>query len=203
MSRRAPLILSVLVVCLASAPAGGAEPRPAAWAAPVALEGAPNLHRVTDTLYRGAQPTAAGMRAVKQLGVKTVVNLRAFHSDAELIADSGLVSVEIPMTAWRPKEEEAAFFLRTVTDPQRGPYLVHCQHGADRTGAMIAIYRMAAQGWTKEEALREMREGGFGYHSAWVNLPAWLEKLDIEKLRKRAGLPNPPAGQPHPPTPSP
>ena len=76
-------------------------------------------------------------------------------------------------------------FLRVVADPARVPVFVHCSHGADRTGAMTAAYRVVVQGWDKEEAIREMIQGGFGYHTLWDNLPATIRKLDVPALKPR------------------
>ncbi len=177
-----------------SAAACAAEPkgtRPGHWAQPVEVKGVPNLFRVDDTLYRSGQPTAEGMRGLKQLGVATILNLRAFHSDRDEIGDTGLACESIPMMAWLPDRKEAVRFLRLVTDPKRAPVLVHCWHGSDRTGAMVAIYRVAVQGWSKDEAIREMTEGGFGFHQIWVNLPKWIRELDIEAVARDAGIPRP------------
>ena len=162
--------------------------RPASWAQPIALAGVPNLHHVGTNLYRSAQPTAEGMRNLKDMGVSTVVNLRSFNSDRSKIRGTGLEYEHIYMKAWHPEREEVVRFLRIVTDPKRTPVLVHCQHGADRTGTMCALYRVAVEGWTKEAALREMREGGFGFHQVWKNLPPWIEKLDVEGIKKDAGI---------------
>ncbi len=183
--------LLLLCCCFCAAPSLHlqAAQRPGEWAAAVQLEGVPNLHRVSDTLYRSAQPSAAGLKNLRALGVRTVVNLRSFHSDGDQIAGTGLNYEQITMKAWHPEEKEAIRFLRLVTDPARQPLLVHCQHGADRTGTMIALYRIAVQGWTKEAALREMTEGGFGYHDIWINLPDWIEELDVQSLRSKAGIP--------------
>lgn len=170
-----------------AAPAAPPAARPEAWAVPVALEGVPNLHKVSDVLYRSAQPTAEGMRALKGLGIKTVVNLRTFHSDRDEIGAAGLDSESIPMQAWRPERQELVRFLKIVSDPDRAPVLVHCQHGADRTGALCALYRVVIQGWSKEEALREMAEGGYGFHEVWQNLLDWVGELDIEAVRKDVG----------------
>ena len=158
--------------------------RPSSWATPITLEGIPNLHKVSDNLYRSAQPTPLGMFNLRNLGIKTVINLRAFHSDADEIKDLPLDREHIFMKAWHPEREDVIQFLRIVTDPKRTPVLVHCQHGADRTGAMCAMYRIIVQGWTKEEAIREMMEGGFGFHEIWDNLPAWIDQVDVESLKK-------------------
>lgn len=162
--------------------------RPAAWAQPIMLDGVPNFHQVGTNLYRSAQPTAIGMRNLKQKGIETVVNLRSFHSDRDEIGESGLGYEHIYMKAWHPEREEVVRFLQIVTNPKRTPVLVHCQHGADRTGTMCALYRIAVQGWTREEALREMTEGGFGFHEVWKNLPNWIKGLDIESIKRDAGI---------------
>jgi protein tyrosine phosphatase (PTP) superfamily phosphohydrolase (DUF442 family) len=162
--------------------------RPEKWAQPIRMKGVPNLHKVSDHLYRSAQPTAEGMGNLKKMGVETIVSLRSFHTDRDEIGNTGLAYEHIYMKAWHPEEEDIVRFLQIVTRPQKGPVLVHCQHGADRTGTMCAVYRVAIQGWTKEEAVKEMAEGGFGFHEAWVNLVPWINKLDIGKIKRRAGI---------------
>jgi len=182
----------VLAVCLILAngveASEIADNRPASWAQPVDLAGLPNLHRVDEHLYRSAQPTAQGMKNLKQMGFETVVNLRSFHSDRDEIGNTGLGYEHIYMKAWHPERKEIVRFLQIVTNPKRTPVLVHCLHGADRTGTMCAVYRIVVQGWTKEEALREMTEGGFNFHAVFGNLPGWIRKLDVESIRKEAGI---------------
>ena len=162
--------------------------RPTPWARPMELKGVPNLHKVSDKLYRSAQPSAEGMRSLKTMGIETIVNLRSFHSDHDEIGDTGLGYEHIYMKAWHPEEGDAVKFLQIVTNPQRTPVLVHCQHGADRTGIMCALYRVAVQGWSKDEALREMTQGGFGFHGIWDDLIQWMDALDVEGTKKRAGI---------------
>ncbi len=186
-----PSILVLLFMAAAGTFFGAdsfAAERPSHWAEPMQVQGVPNLHKVSDTLYRSAQPTAKGMQNLKKMGVKTVINLRSFHSDRDEIGDSGLAYEHIYMKAWHPEEKEAVRFLQIVTDPARTPVLVHCQHGADRTGTMSAIYRTAIQGWSKEDALKEMTTGGFGFHEIWDNLIRWFNDLDIERIKKKAGV---------------
>lgn len=183
-SAAAAVFLLIWVGC-ASVPTAN---RPDTWAQPVKLEGVPNLYRVSGELYRGDQPSPQGMQNLKELGLKTIINLRSFHSDRDEIGDTGLAYVHITMKAWHPEEKEAVRFLKIVTDPQRTPVLVHCQHGSDRTGTMIAVYRIAVQGWSKAEAIREMTEGGFGFHWIWSNLPQWVQDLDIDRIKRQAGM---------------
>jgi protein tyrosine phosphatase (PTP) superfamily phosphohydrolase (DUF442 family) len=162
--------------------------RPKTWAQPVKLEGVGNLYRVSDQLYRSEQPSTIGIQNLKKLGIKTIVNLRTFHSDRGNIGETGLEYEQIYMKPWHGEEEDAVRFLQIVTDPKRTPVLVHCQRGSDRSGAMIAVYRIALQGWSKEEAIREMTEGGFGFHQTWENLPEWLQKLNIDDVKRKAGI---------------
>jgi protein tyrosine phosphatase (PTP) superfamily phosphohydrolase (DUF442 family) len=172
---------------------GGASPeetaRPPSWAEPLpGRPGLPNLHRVSDALYRGAQPEREGFAELKALGIRTVIDLRTFHNEKEHCAEQGLAYVRIPMQAWRTEDEDTIEFLRVVTDPERQPVFLHCLHGADRAGMLSAVYRVVVQGWPKEEALREMREGGFGFHEQFQGLLRYVRELDIESIRERAGL---------------
>ncbi|MCE5277026.1 MAG: tyrosine-protein phosphatase [Planctomycetaceae bacterium] len=158
------------------------------WAATMSKPGLPNLHQVSETLYRGAQPTEEGMKQLKAMGVRTIVNLRSMHSDRDEIGRTGLAYEHIRMNAWHAEDEDIIRFLQIVTDPARQPVFVHCQHGSDRTGTMCAVYRIAVQGWTKDQALQEMTEGDFGFHEIWQNLLVYINALDIEKIRLQAGI---------------
>lgn len=163
-------------------------PRPDNWAQPIELAGVPNLHMVNSNLYRSAQPSAAGMANLQELGIKTVVNLRSFHSDAGEIGDLPLDAVHIRMKSWHPEREDVVSLLKIAMDTNRTPVLVHCQHGADRTGAMSAAYRMAVENWSGEEAIQEMTRGGYNFHSIWVNLPGWVQGLDFDGIRREVGI---------------
>ena len=157
----------------------------------MAENGLPNFHKVSDRLYRGAQPTTQGVRQLQALGVKTIVNLRYLHSDAAAIGDTGIQEVDIPMLALHVNDRQAVRFLKVVTDPARTPVFVHCQHGSDRTGVMCAVYRIVVERWSKEEAVCEMIEGDMGFHEVWQNLVNYLCELNPSALRAQAGLPEP------------
>ena len=181
-----PVVLLILWlglgVLLRESPPG---PRPAdsQWATAMEAVGVPNLYKVSDDLYRSAQPTDEGMKNLETLGIRTIINLRSFHSDRDEMKGTDLGYFHMTMKAWHPEEKEARQFLQIISDPNNLPALVHCQHGADRTGTMCAIYRIAVQGWSREEAIREMTDGGFGFHEIWSNLPAWIERLDIDEIQ--------------------
>lgn len=94
--------------------------RPARWAQPIKRPGLPNFYRVSMHLYRGGQPTRAGFRELAKLGVKTVVNLRSFHSDRSKLRGSGLAYRHLYVKAWHPEREDVLRFLRIVTHKGNG-----------------------------------------------------------------------------------
>jgi protein tyrosine/serine phosphatase len=74
--------------------------------------------------------------------------------------------------------------MRMLKKAENGPFLIHCQHGADRTGLMSAMYRVLEQGWTPEDALTELIDGGYGYHSMWKNIVRYVRSVDTASLRE-------------------
>lgn len=161
-----------------------AVPRPDNWAEPLKVSGVPNLHKVSDLLYRCAQPTTAGFRELEKLGIRTIINLRSEYSDTDLLGGTNLNYYEIPSKATEIKESDLLKFLRIVTNPDEGPYLIHCRHGADRTGLFVAFYRIVVQDWSREEAIREMQKGGFGFRNTYTNIVKYLQTFDPEKFRR-------------------
>jgi protein tyrosine phosphatase (PTP) superfamily phosphohydrolase (DUF442 family) len=103
--------------------------------------------------------------------------------------EAGLRLVHIWFHPVFPTEHQVAEFLRLACDPANQPVLVHCRHGSDRTGTMCAAYRIVAQGWPRNEAIDEMRRGGYGFHyNYFQNLLDFLGRLDLRRIRKDAGL---------------
>ncbi len=116
------------------------------------------------------------------------MNLRESDTDGPLLAESALAYVHIPMTPWHVEEQDVVRFLQVVTDEANRPVFVHCRRGADRTGMSLAVYRVVVQGWSKDEAVAEMTQGGFHFYSGWQNLVRYVRDLDVPDLRRRAGL---------------
>jgi len=158
------------------------------WAQPVNLPESENFYQVTPWLFRSAQPTAAAFVAYEKFGIKTVINLRDKHSDRKhLRGGSSLNLIEIKVKTWDVDDEEVITVLRHLKTAPR-PILIHCQHGADRTGTMIAMYRIVFENWSKREALDEMMNGGFGFHRIWKNLPEYINDVDVQKIKKAVGI---------------
>lgn len=166
------------------------EPRPDNWAQPVTLAGVPNLFRITPSLYRSEQPSAEGMRNLEKLGIRTVINLRRFNNDDQEVAGTSLRTERVRMVTWDVDDKHVIAVMRILRDASNGPFLIHCQHGADRTGLMTAMYRVLEQGWTPDEALRELTQGGYGYHSMWSNILRYVRSADVDKLRAAIAAPS-------------
>lgn len=164
--------------------------RPEHWAQPVTICGVPNMFKIDEILYRSAQPTHMGMHNLEDFGIRTIVNLRWLHSDKDELEGTKLIYRACSAKAWHIEDEDVIWFLKLATNMCNGvckdniPLLVHCQHGADRTGCMVAMYRIIVQGWTKDEAIQELEEGGFGYHTIWQNIPKYLRRVNVDKIKR-------------------
>jgi tyrosine-protein phosphatase SIW14 len=144
-------------------------------------KGIPNFARVTHNLYRGAQPSAEGLAALKDLGVEVVVDLRGSASDSEraLVNKLGMQYVSIPSHCPFPKDKPWADFLKVMSENRNKKVFVHCRLGDDRTGLAIASYRIADEGWSADEALNEMKAFGFRgvHHVMCPGLAEYVEHL--------------------------
>lgn len=196
---RLVVLLAGIAVSASSCQLGEREPESAAhpangrlakhgWAERMDLPGLPNLHKVSDGLYRGAQPTAEGMKQLEKLGIKTVVNLRFLTSDRKKLKGTQLDYEHINTTTFSTETKNVIRFLKIATDPQRAPVFVHCHRGVERTGVMCAAYRIVVEGWSKEQAIEEMTKGGFTSRRIKKNLLDDIRKMDVKELRHRSGL---------------
>ena len=176
------------VALLAGRGEAASAARPALWAEQVPGTHVTNLYRLEPDLLRSAQPDAAGFADLQKLGVKTILDLRAGHADGKDAGKAALKLLNVPMTAWSLRDDRVLEALRILTDQANRPLLVHCQKGADRTGAILALYRVVVQGWTKDEAIREMNQGGYHHSSLFRNLDGYVRAADVSALRKALGV---------------
>ncbi len=141
------------------------------------LPGLPNFYRVSEQLYRGGKIEAAGRAELEKLGIKTVVNFSGSEQDHQLFRDSGIRISHLPMSAFFPEKQLLREFLDLFADPARTPVFVHCIHGADRTGAAVALYRIHIQKWDKEKAIAEMTGGPYGFHKIHSHLKHFIREF--------------------------
>lgn len=134
------------------------------WAASPDAPGVPNFHQVNDHVYRGGQPSKEGWNSLAQLGVKTVIDLRQEHPDsaeARAVKAAGMMYVNVPLNGYvAPSDEQVAKVLALFDSADAGTVFVHCRRGADRTGTIVACYRIKHDHWDNEKALEEAKSYG-------------------------------------------
>lgn len=166
-----------------SAPAP--RPRPAEWAAPMINVSLENCYRVSAELYRCEQPGKEHIAELRAMGIRSILNLRRWNSDPRELREAGFDLLLERMEADDLTVDHLVAALRQIKAAPK-PVMVHCWHGSDRTGSVVAAYRIVFQNWTPAAALDELRHGGFGYHEKWFpNIITLFETLDAAALRKR------------------
>ena len=164
MLRKAPILLALLLA---------------------ACTGTPNLHRVDQKVWRSGQPARCDFRTLEKDGIGEVLCLRRWHSDRDEARDLKLHHIRMNAGDIRDADIIAALKVMVAADK---PLLVHCFHGADRTGVVIAMYRMVVQGWPREKAIAELTDPRHGHHAdVFPNIREYLETVDVEKIRREVG----------------
>ena len=126
----------------------------------------PNFQIVNDNVLRGGQPTDEGISRLAQRGVKTIIDLRlaSEHSiphEKELVESNGMQFVSVPIRGMAaPTAEQLYGVLRILNDSKQWPVFVHCRRGADRTGTILACYRISHDNWNNQKALAEAKTYG-------------------------------------------
>ena len=124
----------------------------------------PNFGEATTTLYHGGQPSKSGFRILAKMGINIVVDLRGSRdSERKIVTHLGMQYVALPWRCSFPKDKIFAQFLTLLRKNPGKKIFVHCRLGDDRTGMMIASYRMAQEGWSAERAEKEMEKFGFSF----------------------------------------
>jgi tyrosine-protein phosphatase SIW14 len=156
------------------------------------LKGLPNFGEVTPILFRGAQPSPDGLKTLARMGVNIVVDARGDRADSEgkQVTQLGMRYVPIPWRCPFPNDDIFVKFLKLVRDNPDKKIFVHCRLGDDRTGMMVAAYRMAAEGWSADEAMHEMQQFGFSALHQYFLCPrlASYEKAFPDHLKKNPAL---------------
>ena len=150
------------------------------------LIGVANFGEVTPFLYRGAQPSSEGFQGLAAMGIDIVVDARLSgkSSERKAVNAAGMQYISIPWHCMFPKDKAIAQFLAVLRENPKKKIFVHCRYGDDRTGMMIAAYRMSVDNWTAEEAWAEMLKFGmnrticFPLRSYERGFPARLKKND-------------------------
>ena len=130
----------------------------------------PNFHRVSDSVYRGGRPTEEGIKVLSRMGIKTIVDLESgffvketddVMREEDWARQAGIKFIKIPMHPFfAPDEAQVSSAYEALSNKDNQPVFVHCVRGSDRTGTVIASYRIFSEGWTFEKSFSEMKELG-------------------------------------------
>lgn len=180
-----PLFLFLLLLNVAGAVRAVPRERPADWAAQVINSTLENCYRVSDEVYRCEQPGKNDIADLKALKVRSILNLRHYHTDSKVFEQAGFQLLLQRMEADELTVDDLVAALRLLRAAPK-PVMVHCWHGSDRTGSVVAAYRIVFQNWPPAAALDELRHGGFGYHEkSFPNIITLFETLNAADLRQR------------------
>jgi len=130
--------------------------------------GVHNFHQINNHIYRGAQPTAAGFQNLAKLGVKTIIDLREGGerslTEKKLVEAAGMRYVSVPLSGFSaPSPEKVAEVLALFENSDADPVFIHCRRGADRTGTLVACYRISHDHWNNDRALAEAKADGMSW----------------------------------------
>jgi protein tyrosine phosphatase (PTP) superfamily phosphohydrolase (DUF442 family) len=156
----------------------------------------PRFHEVSERLYRGAQPLDHGISKLHEIGVNTVINLRgpndltrAEETEARAL---GLNYFNIALPGWgRPQDDRIARIMELINAPESGRVFIHCRAGVDRTGLIVAIYRMTHDGWSSDRALAEAERLGMRRTQLWMRDYAKDYGDRVRKVGPEAALKSP------------
>jgi protein tyrosine/serine phosphatase len=149
-----------------------------------------NFGQMDERYYRGAQPEIGDYQSLKELGVKTVIDLRNDPTDYEKreVEALGMKYVNIPMSGWKsPKDSDVEMFLKLLNDQSTGTVYVHCKAGKHRTGITGAAYRMTKNGWDYEKSYKEMKNYNFTpwmvHHALKSYIKDYADKIESQKVK--------------------
>ncbi|QIO05138.1 dual specificity protein phosphatase family protein [Acinetobacter shaoyimingii] len=175
--------------CMQSKPVAEHE-RPTHWG--TELNDQHNFYQVSSMLYRSEQPNEELKAEIQKHNIQVVINLRSRDHDQKVLSDMPLKLVHIPIQTWAINREDLLAIMQEIqrakTNNQK--VLIHCYHGSDRTGASIAMYRILFEGWKTEDAIQEMKHGGYGFHKIWVNIEKLFSPENIKWTQEQLSNPS-------------
>ena len=148
-----------------------------------ASEGLPNFGRISAALWRGAQPDEHGLENLQRLGVATIINLRmpddVAPGEPETARRLGLGYINVPLHGFSGPSAAEVDRLLALIASSPAPVFVHCEHGADRTGVIVACYRMRQEGWTTARAMAEAKL--YGISSFQIGMKRYIRTFSARQ----------------------
>lgn len=181
-----PIVLSACITSTTIPP----EQRPQHWGTQIEVQH--NFYQISPSLYRSEQPDAALSPLLEQHGIRRIINLRQRNRDLALFNPAQYRIDHIPVSAWAMQRQNILDVMKSIQDAEKKneKVLIHCYHGSDRTGASVAMYRIIFQNWSREDALAEMKGGGYGFHPIWINIEKIFSAENILWIRQQLALYN-------------
>lgn len=121
-----------------------------------------SFHEIAPGVFRANQPSPKRLAYYKQIGIKTILNLRGTsrHShylfEAETCATLGLELVDHRMYAADLASREEILGLIDLMGQIEKPYVIHCKSGSDRTGFAAVLYLHIYCGQTIKQAMKQL-----------------------------------------------
>ncbi|TCB35630.1 protein tyrosine phosphatase [Acinetobacter sp. ANC 4910] len=166
------------------------EARPTQWG--TLINQADNFYQISHDVFRSEQPNTEMAAALKAHDIDVVINLRSRHQDPQNLNAQTFKLVHIPIHTWAIDREDLLAVMRQIqlAKAQQQKVLIHCYHGSDRTGASIAMYRIIFEQWRIEDALQEMKYGGYGFHPIWQNIENLFTPENVKWIQEQLSNPS-------------
>ncbi len=161
--------------------------RPSKWAQSVKSSNFDNLFTLNDSIYRSEQPDSLGFIEIADCKIKSILNLRRGHDDRNVMGKVKFKLYHVDMEPDLFSDYEIIEALKIILKAPK-PLLVHCAAGSDRTGVVIAMYRIVFENWSKDEAIKELTDGGYNFHDDYTNIPIYIQRADIGYIKKQIQL---------------
>lgn len=180
---------SLLTGCMTT-PAIPEHQRPKYWGQSIHQDH--NFHQISDFVYRSEQPSTLLIPLLKQHQIDVVINLRSRDQDSRVLSKGKFQLHHVPIHTWAIDREDLLNVMQLIQQAQQNnrKVLLHCYHGSDRTGASIAMYRIVFQNWSMEDAVQEMKHGGYGFHAIWRNIENLFIPENVKWIREQLSNPS-------------
>jgi protein tyrosine/serine phosphatase len=145
------------------------------------------MYQVDEGIYRSEQPDRKQFLLLEKYGIKEILNLRYWNSDVKYAKGANLTLHRVRMNAHDANDFDVVSALRIIKN-RKGPILIHCHHGSDRTGLIVAMYKIVFLNEIKADAIEEMVNGGFGFHAIYDNIIRYVNNVNVDSIKQQLNL---------------
>lgn len=166
------------------------EHRPPHWGK--SLNSERNFYQISEQVFRSEQPQPELIAELKTHQIDVVLNLRSRNPDLKILPNTDFQLIHVPIYTWAMSREDLLLVMQHIQQAKtlNKKVLIHCYHGSDRTGATIAMYRIIFEDWSIEDALNEMKHGGYGFHPIWIHIETLFSPENIKWIQHHLSNPS-------------